>query len=344
MVFTGFAVGLTDGLLHAPETIHGAASQTARAKAHGNEARVAASSRKAKIRVPASTSNLGSGFDVLGLGVSMYLHVEVESVEGPVVVTNTGEGAAELPEDERNLIAQMVLRIGGEPARRGFRLNVHNEIPLTRGFGSSAAAIVAGLAAGQVLRNGAVDADALLRESTEIEGHPDNVSASIYGGLTVSAVVDGCVLSHRLRLPESVSLVGIVPEREISTVDARNALPDVYSRADVVFNLQRLALLLSSLSTGDLAALPFGFDDRLHQDYRIGILPEMAAVIERMQSLDRTLGAFVSGAGPAVAALVDGDPEAAAERGVAAFEEAGIAARACLLAIDYEGIKVDVLS
>lgn len=301
---------------------------------------MATSGQKAKIRVPASTSNLGSGFDVLGLALSLYLEVELEVIEGPVEVRSTGEGAEDLPTDEKNLIAQMVLRAGGEKAREGFRLHVNNEIPLTRGFGSSAAAIVAGLALGMWLKDGDVDRAELLRLSTEIEGHPDNVSASIFGGLTVSAVVEDKVVSHSLRLPDAVTVVGIVPEREISTVDARNALPQHYERADVVFNLQRLGLLLSSLSKGDLSTIRYGVADRLHQAYRIGILPEMAAVIDRIDLLEESLGAFVSGAGPAVAALINGDPTRAGEVGVAAFEERDIAASCCTLDVDYGGIVI----
>jgi homoserine kinase len=275
------------------------------------------------------------------LALGFYLDVELETTDGSISVESTGEGGDELPTDESNLIAQMVLRAGGEAARSGFHLRVHNEIPLTRGFGSSAAAIVAGLALGLWLETGEIDRDELLRLSTEIEGHPDNVSATIFGGLTVSAVVDEEVISHSLRLPAAVGVVGIIPEREISTIDARNALPDRYDRADVVFNLQRLGLLLSSLSKGDLSAIGAGVQDKLHQDYRIGILPEMAAVIERVSALDGALGAFVSGAGPAVAVLVQDDGELVGRAGVKAFTERDIDARFKLLDVDYEGIQLD---
>lgn len=300
------------------------------------------SSRNARVRVPASTSNLGSGFDVLGLGLGIYLDVEIEHRDGEIVVESHGEGSELLPTDRSNLIAEMVCRAGGEVAERGFHLKVHNRIPLTRGFGSSAAAIVAGLALGMWLKEERVDEQELLRESTRIEGHPDNVSASIFGGLTASAVVDEQVISHRMRLPEEVEVVGIVPDRELSTRAAREALPDAYDRSDVVFNLQRLAMLLTSISNGDLEAIGAGVEDRLHQEYRMALMPEMRDVLQAIEACEGALGGFVSGAGPAIAALVRGNGEHVGEVGAKAFQRHGIEAEYKLLSVDYQGFELSI--
>lgn len=297
--------------------------------------------RSWRVRVPASTSNLGSGFDVLGLGLGMYLELEMHETGQGIEVSSQGDGAEKLPTDGSNLIAQMALRTCPELAERGFRIDAVSEIPLTRGYGSSASAIVGGLALGQLAARGELDHEELLAISTDIEGHPDNVSASIYGGLTVSGVVDGKVVSRALRLPESLRVVAVTPHRELSTAAARAALPDAYRREDVVFNLQRLGLLLAGLQAGDAELIAMGTEDRLHQDYRCDLFPVMREVIGVMRAHEGCAGAFVSGAGPAVVAFASADEaEAIGAAGKQAFNAVGVDADYRVVAVDYEGIAL----
>lgn len=293
-----------------------------------------------RVRVPASTSNLGSGFDVLGLGLGMYLDLEMTTHTGSIEVTTTGEGEGQLPTDRSNLIASLILEHAPHLESVGFRVRTHSEIPLTRGFGSSASAIVGALALAQLATTGVIDRQAILRISTELEGHPDNVSGSIFGGLTISASVDDEVLSHSIRMPAAVRLVAITPDRELSTTAARAALPVAYERKDAVYNLQRLGQLISGLYENNLEMIAAGLNDRLHQSYRCGLMPAMGEAIDRMKATPGCVGAFVSGAGPAVAAFASDNADAIGEAGVSSFIDAGIDARYRVVEIDYAGVTV----
>lgn len=291
-----------------------------------------------RVRVPASTSNLGSGFDVLGLGLGMYLELSLEPGTGSIEVLSTGEGADKLPTDESNLIAQLILEHAPSLRDGGFRVRTHSEIPLTRGFGSSASAIVGALALAQLATIGRIDRDAILQISTALEGHPDNVSASIFGGLTISAALETGVVTQTLRLPSAIQIVALTPDREVSTSAARAALPPAYERPDVVFNLQRLSQLIAGLYQGDLALIGSGLHDKLHQRYRCGLLPPMDRALAAMQEMPGSIGAFVSGAGPALVAFVTENAEAIGQAAVAIFEAEGIEASARVIGPDDQGV------
>lgn len=291
-----------------------------------------------RVRVPASTSNLGSGFDVLGLGLGMYLDLSLERGTGSIEVLSTGEGADKLPTDESNLIAQLILEHAPALREGGFRVRTHSEIPLTRGFGSSASAIVGAIALAQLATSGEIDRQKILQISTALEGHPDNVSASIFGGLTISASVDTPVTTRSIRLPGDLTIVALVPNREVSTSAARAALPASYERGDIVYNLQRLGQLIAGLYEGDLSMIATGLNDRLHQSYRCGLLPPMAEAIEAMRATPGCVGAFVSGAGPGIVAFARENAQAIGEAGTKLFDEAGIEAFARLVDVDYDGV------
>ena len=292
-----------------------------------------------RVRIPASTANLGSGFDVLGLALKMYLEVEATPGGSGLEIENLGFGADQLPKDRRNLIYRMIAEHAGDDMPRGLRIRVRNGIPLTRGFGSSAAAIVAGISIGMWIKNGtAPERTPVLEAATRVEGHPDNVSACVLGGLTVSAVVDDQVLATSLRIPYGISIVAITPDREISTRKAREVLPLSISRAEAVFNLQRLGLLLAGLFQNRKDLLIHGVGDQIHQRRRYALLPAMGSVLQVLNEYRGCLGAFISGAGPAIAAFTVEDGNRLGEIGVAEFGRAGIAAEYKVLAPDYLGM------
>lgn len=291
-----------------------------------------------RVFVPASTSNLGPGFDVLGLAIDMYLELSLELDTGSIEVISTGEGADALPTDESNLIAQILLEQLPSLRERGFRVRAHSEIPLTRGFGSSATAIVGALALAQIAQGQDIDRQKILQISTALEGHPDNVSASIFGGLTLNAALPDGFHTHAVRVPDSIQLVGIVPHQKISTVAAREALPDCYDRPDVVYNLQRLSWLISGLYEDDHDMIAAGLNDKLHQDYRCALLPPMREAIDAMKAHPQCIGAFVSGAGPALVAFTRGDAEAVGEVGAAIFRRDNIETSVRLFNPDNKGI------
>ena len=295
-----------------------------------------------KVRVPASTSNLGSGFDVVGLALQMYLEVELEAEGEELVIESEGLGASQLPCDENNLIFRMIREHAGDAVPAGLRIRIRNDIPLTRGFGSSAAAIVAGIALGEWLKCGTPPArQVVLEAATAAEGHPDNASAAVLGGLTVSAVIDGQVEATSLRLPYGIEIVVLIPDREIETKKAREVLPLSIPRSEAVFNLQRLGLLLAGLFQNNRSYLYHGVKDRIHQGRRIHLLPAMGSVVKALNDHRGCLGAFISGAGPAVAAFTSGDGQKLGELGVEEFSREGIPAEAQVLAPDYLGLNYD---
>ncbi len=292
-----------------------------------------------RVRVPASTANLGSGFDVLGLALQMYLEVEATPGGDRLEIDNQGLGSDELPTDRHHLIYRMIAEHAGDHMPRGLRLKVDNRIPLTRGFGSSASAIVAGISIGMWIKSGTPpERIPVLEAATRVEGHPDNVSACILGGLTVSGVVDDQVLATSLRIPHGINVVAVTPDREISTRKAREVLPLSISRAEAVFNLQRLGLLLAGLFQNRRDLLIHGVGDQIHQRRRYALLPAMGSVLQALNDHRSCLGAFVSGAGPAIAAFTSDDGNRIGELGVAEFKRAGIESEYKVLAPDYLGI------
>ncbi len=291
------------------------------------------------VRVPATSANLGPGFDALGLALALHNEVVAEEADR-VDVSLRGEGATELAKDADNTVVRglrLAYDAAGRPFR-GVRLECVNRVPLARGLGSSAAAWVGGLAAGNALLGSPLDRDALLALAARAEGHPDNVAAAIFGGLTVSCVTADTVTAVSLPVPRPLQWVVLIPEATNATADARAVLPAAVPRADAVFNVQRVALLLAGLQTGRPAALRAALDDRLHQPYREKLFPWMRGVTSAAIAAG-ALGCVLSGAGPSLLAVVDGgvDGGRVARALEEALRRAGVAGAARALAVDTEG-------
>ncbi|MEZ5212802.1 homoserine kinase [Gordonia sp. (in: high G+C Gram-positive bacteria)] len=270
---------------------------------------------RAGVRVPASSANLGPGFDCLGLALGVYDDIVVTVTDGGVAVEVTGEAAGDVPRDGRHLVARAVIR-GLEfagIAAPGLHLKCTNVIPHSRGLGSSAAAVVGGLAAASALiaadgRRPALTDDELVQLSGEFEGHPDNAAASVLGGAVVTWMTDESghtgYFARRLHLHPAIVVTAFVPQIESSTAVTRGLLPDAVPRGDAIFNLSRAALAVVAL-TSDPGCLMEATRDRLHQDYRSTALPETTALVAELRR--RGHAATVSGAGPSV--LVLGEAE-----------------------------------
>lgn len=289
------------------------------------------------VRVPATSANLGPGFDALGLALALHNEVEAAEADG-VTVRVVGEGAGRLPGGPDNVVARGV-RLAFDAAGRAFKgvaLTCVNRIPPARGLGSSAAAWVGGLVAGNALLGDPLDRAALLTLAARAEGHPDNVAAALLGGLTVSCAVGDRVTAVTLPVPPDVRWVVLVPAVSSSTAEARAVLPASVPRADAVFNVQRVALLLAALATGRPALLPAALDDRLHQPYRRRLFPWMEAVADAARGAG-ALGCVLSGAGPSLLAPALGDPEPVARAMQAALGAAGIAGTAHVHTVDVHG-------
>jgi homoserine kinase len=290
------------------------------------------------VRVPATSANLGPGFDALGLALALYNEVTAAEAD-TVKVTIEGEGASRLPPGPNNVIARGVRQVyeaAGRPFR-GVTLRCVNRVPTARGLGSSAAAWVGGLVAGNALLGSPLSREALLAMAARAEGHPDNVAAALFGGLTVSCTLaDGRVATVSLPVPGAVHWVVLVPETTSATAEARAVLPESVPRADAVFNVQRVSLLLAALQTGRLDVLGAALDDRLHQPYRTRLFPWLPAVSEAARAAG-ALGCVLSGAGPSLLAAVRDDADVVARSMEGALAAAGVRGRAWAFAVDTEG-------
>jgi homoserine kinase len=250
-------------------------------------------SRRRLVRVPASSANLGPGYDVMAAAVALHLELEVEE---------TGEfsldaDAPELPVGRENLIVRAFESL--RPAD-GIAFRLRSEIPLTRGLGSSAAAIVAGLFAADHLYELGLSKQEMLVRATEIEGHPDNVAAAIYGGFVIcGADPEGHPSAARFEPPSGLEGVAVIPPEEVSTRQARSAIPEEVPLADAVANVSAASRLVLGLQTADLDLVADGLADRLHQDYRRELFPRSMEIVHEARELG-ALGATISGAGPTV--------------------------------------------
>jgi homoserine kinase len=261
--------------------------------------------------VPATSANLGPGFDVLGLALDHHNEVELTAWESslmpPATIQVDGEGASRLPLDKTNLVYRMAKKVADLSGRKvaALRVKLSNRIPLARGMGSSSAAIVGGLFAANAGLGEPFTQEELLRLAVEEEGHPDNVAPALYGGLCAAVLSNGkvtCVSWRDAELFQHLRAVVCVPYFELATEKARDVVPQQFSRADAVFNASRVALLLGALLNGRHEDLGLGMEDRLHQSYRAGLVPGLADVIVAARKAG-AWGAALSGAGPSVLAL-----------------------------------------
>lgn len=279
-----------------------------------------------RARAPASSANLGPGFDVLALALDLGVEVELRAAPR-FSLEAEGEGA-DLPADKGHLAARVAISVLGHDR---FALRVSSAIPVGRGLGSSAA-----LAAAAAAAAGAADP---LGVAASLDGHPENAAASVLGGLVVAADVEGRIVARRLQLDPALGFVVLVPDRTLLTKDARAALGATVSRADAVANLGRLGLLIAGLADARLLD-PAAADDRLHQDARAVLFPEAPELLARL----RAAGALVScwsGAGPTLLAVCRADEVAAVRAGgEVALEATGVAGRALELAADRSGLQV----
>jgi len=298
------------------------------------------------VRVPASTANLGAGFDCLGLALEMYLNVRATVVSSPgarAVARSRGVGGSSaLPRaPEENLIFRAMRHTAD---REGFRLPavrlaVQNEIPMASGLGSSAAATVAGVVLGFAVAGKTVAKDAALQYAAEVEGHADNVAASLLGGLVVTfARNDGTFAGVQKRWPKLIRIVAVIPRFALETKKSRAVLPKNVETTDAVYNLQRSALLVAALEERRYDIIWDALQDRLHQTYRQTLIPGLQDILAlpRMPGL---LGIALSGAGPSVVALATDRFDAIGKEITSRFERSGVDATFQTLEAAQEGFS-----
>jgi homoserine kinase len=279
-------------------------------------------------RVPASSANLGPGFDALAVALALYVEVEVEPRDAGLLVLAEGEGSS-LAKGRAHLAARVATEVAGHDR---LQVRVRSQIPVARGLGSSAALAVAAAAAA-----GASDP---LSWGFAVDGHPENAAASAVGGLVAAAVVDGQPVARSLSLDSELRFVVIVPDRELETKQARAVLPGMVPREDAVFNLSRLGLLVAGLADHRQLFAAAG-DDRLHQDQRSALFPEAPALLEGLRQ-SGALTSCWSGAGPSLLGICHADDAVrVAEAAGPLMERHSVAGRVLLLAPDSAGCRVE---
>jgi homoserine kinase len=300
--------------------------------------------QRVRVKVPASTSNMGPGFDCLGMALRLYneLVVEKHSEDGPPEVQVQGEGAQSLPKDKSNLMVRAADTVIAGRFSNRLVFKAANRIPLARGLGSSAAAIVAGLfAANRLLEPSPLTEEQLFDYAVVLEGHPDNVAPAIKGGVMLSIPEHKAVRSLALKPHKELTAVVCIPEFQLETAKARAVLPETVLREAAVENVARAMLLASAIERGRWADLAAAMGDRLHQPYRAALVPGLRDVLKAALAAG-TCGAALSGSGPTVLALCRKGPQAQAigEAMVKAFAAHQIKSRAEVLPIERSGVRV----
>lgn len=303
--------------------------------------------RKVIVKVPASTANLGPGFDTLGMALSLYAWIEMSALaSGETVIDLHGDGLNGIPRDKSNLIykiAQLVFDEAGV-AIPELHISMYSEIPLTRGLGSSASAIVGALTAANALIGNPLEQDRLFQIATKLEGHPDNVGASLFGGIIVSSWDGSRAELIRLEPHPELDVLVAIPAFQLSTEKARHALPSQIAMSDAVFNVASSSLLVAALASGRFDLIKHAMRDRLHQPYRAALIPGMETILEEATA-HGALGAALSGAGPTLLALVDASSPDKAELEeflVATLQKEGIQAETMWLKPCASGAEVTV--
>ena len=297
-----------------------------------------------RLRVPASSANLGPGFDALGLGLAVYLECRFRPAT-TLTITASGRDVSEISTAEDNLIWQTALAVARDcgATLAPIELHIDNQIPLGKGLGSSAAALTAGVLIANQLLNLNWKPARILDEAARLEGHPDNVAAAVLGSIVATAVdTGGTARAVRLNLPDNYRVGVVVPDFALATKKSRGVLPSQYSKADVIFNIQRAALLMAALATGSTSAFPTALEDRLHQPYRAPLVPGLEDILKlRAPGL---LGCALSGAGPSVLVFYERGSEEVCDLVRQIFAHAGRQAEVILASVAQDGCTVEAIT
>lgn len=303
--------------------------------------------KKIRIRVPASSGNMGSGYDVMGAALDLYNEIDVERLpsgsESRIEVY--GEGRGILPSDKRNLIWRAYRKVFEKRGNSVVPVCMvcRNRIPLARGLGSSSAAIVAGMLAGNAFSGFRLDKKQIFELAASLEGHPDNVAPSLWGGICISSCVNGNFMCVRWNHPKGVSALVCIPDFQLSTKKARQVLPQKVKLADAVWNMSRIALFLTGIKEGNLRLIGLGMEDKIHQPYRAKLVPGFQNVMRSAKKAG-AVGVALSGAGPSILALAKSShAQKIGSAMVGAFRREGIKSRFLKLRFDQKGATIKKL-
>lgn len=264
---------------------------------------------KVKIRVPATTANMGPGFDALGMALKLYNEIEVEEISGKTEIYNGGSKSEE--DFEENLIYKSIVNAMDKEgySYNGFKINVSKcDIPMSRGLGSSSSCIIGGITAANVIMGNKMDIEDIIDLATKIEGHPDNVVPAALGGMVVSLKVNEQIKYSRVNIPDKLKFVAMIPSFKVSTALSRKVLPKSYLKEDCIFNTSRSAMLISAFYNNEFDKLRICFEDKIHQPYRKSLIRNFDEVFQKSKDLG-SRGEFISGSGSTLMAVVDKNEE-----------------------------------
>ena len=294
------------------------------------------------IRVPATTANLGPGFDTLGMALNMYNYISMAEIDSGLIIDANGNGAEKVPRDTSNLAYKAAAKIFEEVhyKPRGLKIEINSNIPMARGLGSSASVIVGGMVAANYISGNKLNYDQILHLAAHIEGHPDNVAPALFGGIVVSAQFDKETVYRKIKPPADLTTVVAIPDYALSTKMARDALPAKVPLGDAVYNMSRVSLLVWALMTSDMELMGKAMEDKLHQPYRMPLIPGMDKVIKAAKDMG-TYSVALSGAGPTLIAFcTSSNAETIGAAMKDAFKKSGVQCFVKNLNPDINGIKI----
>lgn len=296
-----------------------------------------------RVKIPATSANLGAGFDCLGLAVNLYNYVDME-ISDRIDISSADNTS--IPTNKHNLVyssAEHLFHLCGKKLD-GLKIVQQNNIPMTRGLGSSSACIIGGLVGANQLLGNQFTKDELVNIASEIEGHPDNTTPALLGGIVTAVLDHGKVFWVKQEVHNKLKLIAIIPDFHLSTTQARKVLPHQVSHMDARFNLSRAALFSASLLQGKFENIKVAVNDKLHQPYRMGLIRHSHEVFEKAYDL-QAYGVYISGAGPTIMAIVDDANAVFVERMRAFLDDLGLTGWDMKeLAIDNIGTTVEQLS
>ena len=306
---------------------------------------------KVSVRVPATTANLGPGFDCFGLALPVYNTITIEELVDPnediqinVFSDEFDLSEFHIPKDKTNIVYRAVdllfAYVGQTP--QSMRINIYTDIPLASGFGSSASVIAGGLIATNELLGSPADTDTLIAIGTEIEGHPDNLATAILGGFVLSSQEsDGSVTTRRISWPEEWKITMCLPDFELPTTISRSVLPEMVSFKDAVYNSRRTAMMVDAIINKDEELFRLAMQDKLHQPYRTKLVPGLDEIIKNLKHKDNVLGTALSGAGPSIIVVTkDSNTDEICNIVNSTWENYGVNVSTKTVSVENEGAKI----
>lgn len=294
-----------------------------------------------RIKVPASSANMGAGFDCMGIALSLYNIIEIDKTDGGLEIIDENR---KVPHNENNLIYRamnMVFEAVGCPIP-GIRIVQKSKIPMTRGLGSSSACIIGGMVGANILSGKKLSYNEILDLAVKMEGHPDNVTPALFGGFTISAMEDGKTSFKSIKLKNNLKFAAVIPDYFVATKKSRGVVPEMFSKEDAVFNISRAALLAAALSTGDLRLLKTAVEDRMHQQYRSEYILGMNEIFKKTYDAG-AIATYLSGSGPTIVSVLDEKTKDFKVKMERFFEDEGLSWRCKVLGVDNVGTVVQYI-